>query len=302
MKKYFYTTLFLVFIVLSASAQFLSETDVLYYLNGKKFIKESVGATLSFSDMGSRLTVNGSYLMYQPDIRILSRSMAVVTYYGIEDPSAKAGLVVNGSTNRIVDRSNNSVYTLEDLSDNNDYSQNENQNTNRSANMKPIANKNTIKDPISVPKLNLNTFINTQNSIIKIPEDCTIYYLDNNGSPLIFNNIFKGFIRDGVILDINRKVLGKIKETEWHYLVEYLNDNQYNKVYLERTPSFSANCNFACYVAGWANVSKDNVLSLNRKTYFYIKVGSPASAVFALAQLLSMKSDDKTYKFVPKTW
>ena len=118
MKKYFYTTLFLVFTVLSASALFLTETDVLYYLNGKKFIKESVGATLSFSEMGSQLTVNGNYLMNQPDISILSKSTAVVTYYGIEDQSAKAGLVVNGSTNRIVDRSNNSLYTLANERDN----------------------------------------------------------------------------------------------------------------------------------------------------------------------------------------
>jgi len=100
--------------VFYSSAQFLSKTDVLFYLNDKTFVGGSSGdATLSFHEMGSQLTVNGNYLLYQPDIKILSKSSAIVTYWGVTNPSLKAGLVVNSSANTIMDRSNNSVYSFD---------------------------------------------------------------------------------------------------------------------------------------------------------------------------------------------
>ena len=114
MKNIIMPVILLFLTTISSSAQFLSQTDVLYYLNGKTFIGGSSGdATLSFKEMGSQLTVNGNYLLYQPDIKILSRSSAIVKYYGIQDPSVKVGLIVNGSTNIIIDGGGNgSAYTL----------------------------------------------------------------------------------------------------------------------------------------------------------------------------------------------
>jgi len=90
------------------SAQFISETDVLLYLNGKTFIGGSSGdATLSFKEMGSQMTVNGNYLMYQPDIKVVSQSVAIVIYYGVQNPSSEVGIVVNSSNNTIIDGGGN---------------------------------------------------------------------------------------------------------------------------------------------------------------------------------------------------
>lgn len=112
MRKILLLLLFAFMIYGRGFAQFYSEPDVLTYLNGKTFTKASAGASLSFSEMGSQLSLNGKLMFYQPNIKILSRNSALVTYIGITDPSLKAGLIVDSSSDAINDRSNGSVYSL----------------------------------------------------------------------------------------------------------------------------------------------------------------------------------------------
>lgn len=110
MKKYISLLILALFFSIKGFAQFSSATDVLTYLDGKTFTKASVGASLSFREVGSQLSLNGKLMFYQPSIRILSRNKALVNYIGITDPSLKAGLIVDNSSNTIEDRSNGSVY------------------------------------------------------------------------------------------------------------------------------------------------------------------------------------------------
>ena len=112
MNKGLFSGFLLLFKVIYVSAQFYSHADVLAYLDGKTFVKESVGATLAFSEAGSQLTVNGNYIFFQPDIRIISAYSAFITYYGVNEASSKAGLQVNKTRNIIEDRSNGSIYVL----------------------------------------------------------------------------------------------------------------------------------------------------------------------------------------------
>lgn len=115
MKKILFSAFLLVAAVISPKAQVVSESDVLAYLDGKTFKKESVGATLTFHEAGSKLTVNGSSIFSRPDVSILTSTMALVIYWGVTDPSVKAGLMVDHEKNTVTDRTNGSVYTLETL-------------------------------------------------------------------------------------------------------------------------------------------------------------------------------------------
>ena len=130
--------LFLVaFYSIKVFAQFNSEPDVLMYLNGKTFTKESVGVSLSFSEVGSQLSLNGNLKFYQPNIRIVSKNKASVTYIGITDPSVKVGLIVDCTLNTVEDRSIGSVYS---------YNSSSGQLYNSSAGLQKNENQSSIVD------------------------------------------------------------------------------------------------------------------------------------------------------------
>lgn len=112
MKKYLSFILVFFCVVNSVSAQkFQSEADVLSYLNGKSFKNSEVGVTIYFSDMGTRLEINGIQL-YSPDIKVVSETKAVCTYYRISNPDQKVSGILNAKERTWTDRSNGRVYKL----------------------------------------------------------------------------------------------------------------------------------------------------------------------------------------------
>ena len=91
---------------------FLSDPDVLQYLDTKTFKNYDADAYLYFYNMASTLRVNQNGFCYQPNITILSSIKAYVEYTLISDPSIIVRFIVNSQSNSLTDKSNGRVYEL----------------------------------------------------------------------------------------------------------------------------------------------------------------------------------------------
>jgi hypothetical protein len=122
---------------------FISDSDVLFYLNNKRtFSNRDNGITLTFSDDGSRIsTGHASY--YNPDIVVLSETRAYATYQSLTSIDASVKFIVDSKDNIIIDRNDRTVYRASSTTsnqENSNFSNNDSQNTS-----KPI--KETITKP-----------------------------------------------------------------------------------------------------------------------------------------------------------
>jgi hypothetical protein len=92
-------------------SSFESSTDVLVFLNNRvDFTNTKNGVTLSFSDMGGRMRSNKGVDYYNPEVTLLSRTRATVTYESLTSGGI-AKLIVDCKENLIADRSDMTIYS-----------------------------------------------------------------------------------------------------------------------------------------------------------------------------------------------
>lgn len=94
----------------STSAKFVSETDVMYYLNGKTFVND-YSTKITFNDMATNFTMGGN-MFYQPEVTVLSETKAIIKYYNATDPSSNAIFTVNALNNTITTKSSGTVWNI----------------------------------------------------------------------------------------------------------------------------------------------------------------------------------------------
>ena len=95
---------------------FESKGDVLVFLNNRgDFTNSNNGVTLSFSDMGGRMRSNKGVDYFNPDVTLLSRTRAIVTYESLTSGGI-AKIIVDCKENVIADRNDNTVYSPESSS------------------------------------------------------------------------------------------------------------------------------------------------------------------------------------------
>lgn len=99
-------------------SSFESTADVLVFLNNRgDFTNTKNGVTLSFSDMGGRMRSNKGVDYYNPEVTLLSRTRAIVTYESLTSGGI-AKIIVDCKENVIADKSDMTVYSPEsDLSE-----------------------------------------------------------------------------------------------------------------------------------------------------------------------------------------
>lgn len=89
---------------------FESPADVLVFLNNRgDFTNTKNGVTLSFSDMGGRMRSNKGVDYYNPEVTLLSRTRATVTYESLTSGGI-AKIIVDCKENVIADKSDMTVY------------------------------------------------------------------------------------------------------------------------------------------------------------------------------------------------
>ena len=112
MKSLLFSILCLTYVSAYSQTTFESESDVLFYLNTKSsFSNKGNGVTLSFTDMGSRMSSNKGINYFNPDVTLISRTRAIVQYQSLTNPDGFAKIIVDCNQNIVVDKSDMTKYS-----------------------------------------------------------------------------------------------------------------------------------------------------------------------------------------------
>ncbi|MBS1919632.1 MAG: hypothetical protein JST17_05235 [Bacteroidetes bacterium] len=110
MKAILLPILCLVFFTAHSQTTFDSEADVLLYLTTKgPFTNKDANVTLTFSDMGSRLS-SGRSSYFNPEVTLVSNTRAVVEYQSLNNPDVTVQFIVDTKENVIMDRRDKSIF------------------------------------------------------------------------------------------------------------------------------------------------------------------------------------------------
>lgn len=109
--KYLIAFIFLLlFSTTQAQSSFESDPDVLLYLvQNSPFTNKDNEVSLTFSDMGSRLS-SGRASYFSPEVVIISRTRAVVKYSSLNNYGSSVNFIVDSRENVIMDRSDRTIY------------------------------------------------------------------------------------------------------------------------------------------------------------------------------------------------
>ena len=110
MKTILLSILCLSFVTAYSQTIFESEADVLQYLTTKSpFTNKEANVSLTFSDMGSRLS-SGRSSYFNPDVTLVSSTRAVVEYQSLNNPDVTVQFIVDTKENVIMDRRDRSIF------------------------------------------------------------------------------------------------------------------------------------------------------------------------------------------------
>lgn len=93
---------------------FYSDGDVLEYLTIKgSFSNRENGVRLTFNDMATYLSSNKGVKYFSPEVKLVSRTSAIVVYQSLTSSNGIAKIYVDTKLNVIMDVSSNTVYYSE---------------------------------------------------------------------------------------------------------------------------------------------------------------------------------------------
>ena len=104
-------TIFLSIISLNAQESFYSKSDVLSYLSANTFKNNEINVTITFSNMGAYLNVNGRIVGLNPEIYIRNSKSVIIRYYSKDNYNSNLTFLLEGNTGSIVDANNKRVYS-----------------------------------------------------------------------------------------------------------------------------------------------------------------------------------------------
>ena len=283
MRKYI-----LIFVIFLSSVstnlnaqQFQSETDVLIYLDGKTFTNTSVNANLRFSNSGGTLTINGRLVFYNPDIKVLSTTKALYTFYSTTNPSTKIGGIINSQFNTITDRSNGRIYKMQGGEDQ-EYIK------------KRIANSPNHWDKKLDQKIKLGDYLKLSNKKLKLPESgCHISYY-NGGQFSDKSEYFKGYVLNAELFDNDSILVGELKENADYIFLEY--EKEQKRIYGKKTDFYNIGLQERGFDVGFYNIGKDEPMPYPSKSYVIKSDDPPGCMIISLGEMVTETSDEYNKK------
>ena len=117
MKRFLLFIIVLSFTNFYAVAQqnFYSEGDVFQYLSTNSFSNSEVDVTITFSDMGAYLNVNGNMKAFNPEISIRNSKTVILRYYLMDNYNSNLTFLLDGNTGALIDANNRRVYSKVEL-------------------------------------------------------------------------------------------------------------------------------------------------------------------------------------------
>lgn len=200
MKKIFLLLLTLNFFSAYSQSAFESEADVLSYLSTKgQFTNKKANITLTFSEMGGRLST-GSSSYFNPDVTIVTSTRAYVKYQSLNNPNVKVEFIVDSKDNYILDRKDKSIF----YADTDDTNENSNSNT-------PLSFDSQLKFIIGTF---YSAELQMKVSVYKIPYKKTVTYW-RNISLGNYDLQMKMFTKSGAVTILNLESGNMLSELDF---------------------------------------------------------------------------------------
>jgi hypothetical protein len=210
--------------VIIAQNCFQSATDVNFYLSANSVFENSSGIKIAFSDMGA-ICNSGSITYMNPEIRIISNSIARLTYTSVTISGYSVTFIINCKENIIIDSKDNAIYRkgknvydkLGDLK--------EEIYQDRLIKYKKYHENETFN------YINLDKYLTNNNIKNYIPTGGTFYFRDNRFQFYSMISEIGGYVVNGNLFDDYDNQLGTIKSTTDYYYLDFDTKHKYTPRY-----------------------------------------------------------------------
>jgi hypothetical protein len=276
---------------------FQSKTDVNLYLSTNSIFENAGGNKITFSDMGATCN-SGNVIYVNPQIKIISSTIAKVSYTCVTISGFSASFTINCKENIIVDLKDNDIYRkgksvfdkLEDLKE--------------QVYQDRLARYNKYHTNEVFNYLDLNTYLKNDNNKIQIPLGGTFYYRTNRGKFYSMTAMEEGYIINSDLYDNEDNYIGAIKQNEDYYYIDF--NTKYKKspkyrVYINKKDQVYENVTDKRTFTVAIIDLKDNEKYINYEYEFWVDASTNTLNVFAGAiQLIKWHTNILTnYEKIP---